>query len=141
MALRDIWAFLGQIDPTTHKFVPTSWTVAHHPGTNVKATITKAASTHAKRHVATSITVVLAAGASAPTAAVVSVALIDGASGGGTYLWGPHDVAIPAVAGSMNGISIPIWAVGSASTAMTLEFSAAAGTNTYESVTLTGTSV
>lgn len=139
--LRAIWEFFGQIDPSTHKFSPKSWSQTHHPGANTKATATKTADPKNKRHVATSITVVLSAGGSAPSAAVVNVALIDGASGGTTYLWGPHDIAIPSVAGAMNGISIPLWTVGSQGTAMTLEFSAAAGLNTFESVTLTGTTV
>lgn len=141
MAFRDIWAFFGQIDPVTHHFSPKSWFAGHSPAVNTKATITKAAAGANKRHVATSLTVSLTAGGTAPTANTVTVALIDGASGGSTYLWGPHTIGIPAVAGAMNGFVVSLWAVGTANTAMTLEFSAAAGANTYESVSLEGTTV
>ena len=140
MPLTDIWTLFGQIDTATHNFTPTSWSVNHHPGANTKATITKAAVT-GKRHIATTLTVTLAAGAAAPTATVVSVSVIDGASGGATYLWGPHDVSIPAVAGALNGIALPVWLPATLSTAITIEFSAAAGANTLEAVTLCGITV
>lgn len=94
------------------------------------------------RNVCTGLTVVLVAGASAPTATTVSVALIDGAAGGTTYLWGPHNLGIPAVAGATNGIVVePIRKPGSANTAMTLEFSAAGGANTIESVSMEGETI
>lgn len=139
---RPIWEFFGQISPTTHIFTPTTWTVQHRAGVNTQATITKAAGVKSgQRHVATSLTIALVADSTAPAAVVVQVALIDGDSGGTTYLWGPHDISLPAVAGAMNGFVVPIWAVGSANTTMTLEFSAAAGANTFESVTLEGLTI
>jgi len=139
---RSVYELLGQYDPSTHLFTPKTWSVKHRPGTNVQATATRAAASKTgQRLVATSITVTFTAGTSAPSANSITVSLIDGASGGGTTLWGPHDISIPAVAGAMNGIALPCWIVGSANTAMTLEFSAAGGANTFESVTLTGVTV
>lgn len=139
---RSIWDLFGQIDSATHHFLPRTWNVTHTPAVNTKATITKAAGAKTgQRLVATSITVTLCAGAAAPAAIVVTVALIDGASGGTNFLWGPTNLSIPAVAGAMNGVVVPLIAIGSANTAMTLEFSGAAGANTFESVTLEGTIV
>lgn len=118
------------------------WNAQHAPAANTKATITKAAGASGVRNVCTSITVVLAAGATAPAAIQVSVALIDGASGGTTYLWGPNVISLPAVAGATSAFVIgQCWKPGTAATAMTLEFSAAGGANTIESVSMDGTTV
>jgi len=107
----------------------------HAPAANTKATITRAAAGAGKRNVCTGLTVTFCAGATAPTAVQVSVALIDGASGGTTYLWGPHVISLPATAGAMNGIARDgLYIPGTANTAMTLEFSAAGGANTIEAV-------
>lgn len=94
-----------------------------------------------QRNVCTQLTAMLVAGASAPTAATVTVALIDGVSGGTTYLWGPHCLSIAAVAGATNGVVVDCWIEGSINTAMTLEFSAGGGANTVESVSMNGTVV
>lgn len=108
----------------------------HVPAANTQATISRAAGAAGVRNVCTSLSVVLAAGATAPTAAAVTVALIDGATGGTTYLW-RHNITIPAIAGAMNGIAVTdCWFEGTAATAMTLELSAAAGANTLESVSM-----
>lgn len=117
-----------------------SFSVNHAPAANTKATITRAAAGGGIKNVCTGFTVSLAGQSTAPAAVQLSVALIDGASGGTTYLWGPQVIAIPAIAGATSafvrsGIYIP----GSANTAMTLEFSAAGGANTIESVSFEGT--
>ena len=116
------------------------WSAHHLPAANTQATITKATAGAGIRNVCRSLTVILAAGATAPTAVNLSVALIDGASGGTTYLW-RATISIPAVAGAVNGIAIPVWKPGTANTAMTLEFSAAGGANTIESVSMDGTTI
>ena len=78
----------------------------------------------------------LAAGAIAPTAANVVVNVIDGISGGTTYLW-RGTISIPATAGATNGfVNVPCWLAGTAATQLTIEFSAAGGANTFESVTM-----
>lgn len=116
------------------------WNAQHAPVANTKATCTQAAAA-GLRNVCRGITVMLVAGASAPTAASVTVALIDGASGVTSYLWGPHAMGIPAVAGATNGVSRPGRWVGSVNTPMTLEFSAAGGANTIESVSMEGETI
>lgn len=139
---RSIWELFGQYDGTTHHFLPRTWNVTNTPAANTKATVTKTAGVKTgQRLVATSITATLCAGSSAPAANVVTIALIDGDSGGTNYLWGPVNISIPAVAGSMNGVVVPLIAIGSANTDMTLEFSAPGGANTFESVALEGTIV
>lgn len=116
---------------------PGDWSVTHAPAANTKATASKAAAAGVV-HVATSISVALVAGATAPTAVTLTVNLIDGASGGSTYLW-QSAISLAAVAGQSNPINLSgLNLAGTAGTAMTLEFSAAGGTNTVESVTLTG---
>lgn len=117
------------------------WTVVHFPASNTQATASKTAGGAGVRHVCTGITVVLAGGTTAPAAAQVNVALRDGASGAGTILW-QAVITLPATAGAMNGISRShLHISGSANTAMTLEFSAAGGANTFESVTIEGISI
>lgn len=116
------------------------WAVTHAPAANTKATITKAAGTGTQRHFCTDLTVTIAAGASAPTAVQVSAALIDGTTGGSTYLWGPHVFSVPATAGVSTGHTLALAhpKIGSQATAMTLEFSAAGGANTIEAVSFGG---
>ena len=117
------------------------WTTAHLPAANAQATITRAAAGAGIRNVCTGRTIVFAAGATAPTAINLSVSLIDGATGGTTYLW-RSTLSLPAVAGAVNGITRSgLWLPGTANTGMTLEFSVAGGANTIESVSMEGTTV
>jgi hypothetical protein len=119
--------------------VASTFTAIHVPSTNTQATATKASAGSGKRNVCTGFTVTLAAGASAITAAApLIVSVIDGASGGGTYLWRSY-INIPATAGMQASIvRTGLWLVGSQATALTIEFSAAGGTNSYESVAMDG---
>jgi hypothetical protein len=115
------------------------WDAQHVPAANTQATITQAAAGGGIKNVCIGFTVTLASTGSAPTAIQLVVNLIDGASGGGTYLW-RSVIALPAVAGAMVSIvRSGIWIPGTANTQMTLEFSAAGGANTIESVTMEGT--
>ena len=110
---------------------------SHAPAVNVQATITIAAPGTGLRLACNSITAMLVANTTAPAAAKVSVRLIDGASGGATILW-EAVLALQAVAGDRAGIALaPLFIRGSANTAMTLEFDAAGGANTFESVAIT----
>lgn len=117
---------------------PNDWSVEHRPAVNTAATISRTALT-GQRHVCTSITATLVAGTTAPAAVQVDVVLRDGASGAGTVLWSAR-VALEAVAGKvappivLPGLNIE----GSINTAMTLEFTAAGGGNTFEGVSMQG---
>lgn len=114
---------------------PGMWSINNVPAAATQATITRAAGGAGVRHVCTSISATLAAGATAQAAAV-SINLRDGATGAGTVLWSKQ-VILPANGVwevSISGLNIP----GSAATAMTLEFSAAGAAGTFESVSLTG---
>lgn len=120
---------------------PGDWSVTHAPAVNTVATATKAAGAAGVRHVCTSISARLLGGVAAPAAIQGTLNLRDGATGAGTIIWS-QTVVLAAAAGakdevSMSGLNI----VGSAATAMTLEFVAAGGANTFESVSLTGYSV
>lgn len=122
-------------------YAPTEadWTACHAPAADTQATCTKASAGAGRRNVCTGLVVMFAAGASAPTAVNVLATLINGASGGTTYLWEAR-LSLPAVAGSSTGaVFIPCWLVGSADTAMCLEFTAKGGSNTLESVSMMGT--
>lgn len=117
------------------------WAVTHAPVADTIATITKAAAAAGVAHVCTGITVVFVAGAVAPTAVAVKAVLRDGATGVGTILWSAN-LALPAVAGehciiALSGLRIE----GAAATAMCLEFTAAGGANTLESVAMIGEDV
>ena len=118
-----------------------SWAIVHTPAANTQATITQAAGASGVRHVCTSITAVLAAGTSAPSAAQVKVRLRDGGTGAGTILW-DATMCIQATAGVTNIINLGgLRILGTAATAMTLEFDGSAGANTFESVSVTGYSI
>lgn len=117
-----------------------AWTAHHLPAVATQATATKAAAGAGVRNVCTSITVVFAAGTAAPAVQQLSVSLIDGASGGTTYLWRAY-ISLPATAGAVNGITLQLWRPGSPNTAMTLEWSAAGGANTFQSVSMAGVTV
>jgi hypothetical protein len=118
----------------------TSWTVVSTPGVNAQATATRAASAGVM-HQAKSITVTLAAGTVAPAAAQLRAVLRDGATGVGAILWA-GELALQAVAGAsptpldLQNLNIQ----GTPGNAMTLEFTAAGGANTFEGVTLEGNS-
>lgn len=118
------------VDPTT------AWSSTHRPAANTQATIAKAAAGVGKRLVCTSLTVTYVAGAAAPAAAVKQVSLYDGTNAG-TVLWGTT-LGVPAVAGATNGACPQGPWVGSQNTQMLLEFEAAGGANTVESVTMNG---
>lgn len=118
---------------------PANWSITHAPAANTQATISRAA-VNGSRHICTSISATLSAQATA-TSGDVQVNLRDGATGAGTILWS-QTVRVGGAGGAiadrailqLSGLSI----VGSNNTAMTLEFSAAGGANTFESVALTG---
>lgn len=125
--------------PPTVIHHPTSWKVNHAPAANTKATATQAAPPDGYFNVVTALTVIMTGGASAPSATSINVAVIDGASGGTTYLWGPNAISIPAVAGAMNGIALSGLSIpATAKTQTTIEFSAAGGANTVQSVWMEG---
>lgn len=139
--IRNIYELFGKTSLTTLRWTSKAWSKGHRAGENTKATISKAL-VSGQIHVCTGLTVTLCSDGTAPTAALVTVALIDGATGGTTYLWGPHDLSVPAVAGVPNGISrTALFIPGTTGTAMTIEFSAAAGAHTYEAVSMEGISI
>ena len=111
-----------------------NWSQGNAPAVNTQATTTRAAGAAGVRHICTSIAFV--GSAVAAIAAPLVVNLRDGASGAGAILW-TQQFIVPAGASfglTLNGLSI----VGSAATAMTLEFSAAPGVTNFESVSISG---
>lgn len=137
-ALFDLW---GRLFVRSGAQAPaaSTWTQAHIPATNTQATKSQAAAGSGKRNVCTGFTVTLCAGSAAPTAATpITVSVIDGATGGDTYLWRTN-ICLPATANAIVSFNRSgLWLVGSQNTALTIEFSAAAGANTYQSVSMDG---
>lgn len=117
------------------------WSINHAPAANTTATITRAAGAAGVRHVCTSIhakMIDVAAAGLGP----LTVTLRDGATGAGTILWQTKLFAsLTAAIGkdeiTLTGLNI----VGSAATAMTLEFTAGPGASNFELVDLAGHSV
>ncbi len=131
---------MSRTRPANQDATQNDWVMTHNPAVNVQATISQPAPGVGIRNVVTGLTITLVANSTAPTATVVTVAVIDGATGGTLFLWGPIRMGIAAVAGAMNGIAkSSMWLQGTPNTATTLEFSAAAGANTFESVVMEGT--
>lgn len=117
------------------------WCITHAPAVNTKATISQAAGAGSIKNVCTGLSFIASTGTTAPTAIQLTVNLRDGATGAGTILksW---TVVLPAAVGYNFGINLSgLWIEGSAATAMTIEFSAAGGANTFESVTMCGTTI
>jgi hypothetical protein len=113
---------------------PGDWSVNHTPGAAAQATASRAAGAAGVRHVCTSISSTLVTVGTAQT--VITINLRDGATGAGTILWS-KSIILPVNSVwevNISGLNI----VGSAATAMTLEFSAAGVAASLESVALTG---
>jgi hypothetical protein len=107
------------------------------PAAGSQATTSKAAGAAGVRHVADCVTW-SAGGVTAPAAAAqLVINLRDGATGAGTILWQSTIVAPAAIGQHGSGQLCGLNLIGTAATAMTLEFSAALG-NESESVALTG---
>lgn len=128
-------ANLGAVTQPFAKMIapPGEWSIVSFPAANTQATATIAAGGAGVRHVARSIHFSLAAGATA--AAALNVFVRDGATGVGTVIWAG---VIAAPVGDAREISLPVHLLGTANTAMTIEFAAAAGATTVEACTLTG---
>lgn len=118
---------------------PGNWSVAHTPAITTQATITRAAGAAGVVHVCTSIDAVLIIPETV-NQGLITLNLRDGATGLGTILWSRRFGIGAALTGggqqevSLSGLNI----VGSAATAMTLEFSAAGAATTSQSVAMTG---
>lgn len=116
---------------------PGEWSINHTPAADTQATITRAAGAAGVRHVCRSISATLI-GLAAAAETTVLINLRDGATGAGTILWSTR-LLVTGTTGSETGITLSnLNIVGSAATAMTLEFAAAGGANTFESVALSG---
>jgi hypothetical protein len=106
------------------------WGIVHEPAAAVQATITRAAGGAGVRHVATGITVCLAAAAAAT--GPIKVRLLDGA----TTLW------VGALSAPVSGVAVialdDLSLVGTANTAMTLQFDGAGAAGSLETVSLSG---
>src|SRR5262245_30970564 len=116
---------------------PGEWSVQAAPAANVLASAARAAGGAGVRHVLRSLSA--SAGAvGAPAATVLNVVVRDGASGAGAILW-QRMVPVTAVAGAVGAFDVVgLNIVGSANTAMTVEFAAAGGAGVFETVAATG---
>jgi len=113
------------------------WTVVSNPAVSTQATASKAAGGAGVRHVADCVTF-SGGSTTAPALTQLMVNLRDGATGAGSVLWNSTTIVTAAVGQNV----LPFTAcglglIGSANTAMTLEFSALL-TNLFENVVLTG---
>jgi hypothetical protein len=113
---------------------PGEWTLTSAPAANTVATATRAAGAAGVRHVLRSIHASI--NAVAAITAPLTVVVRDGASGVGAILWQDRLTAPAGTDGriSLTGLSI----VGSAATAMTVEFTAAPGATNFETLSATG---
>lgn len=120
---------------------PGDWAASHAPAANTQATASKAAGGAGVRHVCTSISARIVGGTTAPSATTATLNLRDGATGAGTILMSWTLSLAGAIAAQDEVVLSGLNIVGSANTAMTLEFAAASGANTLQSVNLSGYSV
>lgn len=116
----------------------TQWSVTHAPASNTQATASRAAGGLGIKHRCTALSARISAGTTAPAATTGTLNLRDGASGAGTVL-ASWSVSLASAAAAKDEVVLSdINIVGSANTAMTLEFAAAGGATTLESVNLVG---
>lgn len=118
---------------------PNNWNIGLNPAVNTQATATQAAAGAGLINVADCISATFAGGTTAPAAVVGTLVIRDGATGTGTVIFSANMPLAGTIAASTPPIQqcrmgIP----GSVNTAMTVEFTAAGGANTFESVRLTG---
>jgi hypothetical protein len=104
-----------------------------NPGANTQATATVAAPGAGYRNVLTSLIAKFVAGTSAPSAVNVNMNIIGGSSGG-TPVWSVT-CSLDATAGRDGGFVLDdLYVPVATNTALTVEFSGAGGSNTFESV-------
>jgi hypothetical protein len=115
---------------------PSSFAVFSNPAAGSQATIAAAAGGAGVKNIAT-LVCFSAAATTAPVLTALTVNLRDGATGAGTVKW-TMQLAIPASTGILAApFCSPVNVIGTANTAMTLEFSASLA-NLIESVSLQG---
>lgn len=132
----------------TEVMKPAQWAVSSAPAANAQASASRPAvttstptGTPAPRHVCTSIAGNFAVD-TAGTPVRTTLRLRDGATGAGAILW-EHGMSFAGMpVGAQASVVVEgIEVFGSPGTAMTLEFSAAGGANTFESCSMTGFTV
>lgn len=111
---------------------PCEWTITSVPAANAQATASRAANASG-RHVAKFYLACFAAAATGGPANVFRIR--DGATGAGTVIWAGV-LASNANAAACAGQEITL--IGTTNTAMTIEFAAAGGNTTQETVSLCG---
>ncbi len=115
---------------------PGEWSITNAPAVNTIATATRAAGAAGVRHVCTAICVGVVVITGVPVT-VMTWQLRDGATGAGTILL-QGAISVASSAPQPPTIIVPVNVIGSAATAMTIEFAAAAGAANFEFVNATG---
>ncbi len=115
------------------------WSVNSNPVVSTQATASKAAGGAGVRHVVDCISFSTGA-TTAPAATALTVQVRDGATGAGTIIWERRVVAAASTGTFNEFATCGLNLIGTANTAMTIEFSALL-TNLFESVSLSGYSV
>lgn len=118
-----------------------NWAVTSAPAANTVASASKAAGGAGVRHVLTGLQAKIVGGTTAPAAIQVTVNVRDGATGAGTILAAFTMVLAAAIAAKDEINLTDLNIVGSANTAMTVEFNVAGGLNTFECASLQGYSI
>ncbi len=112
---------------------PGDWAIEHRPAVSTQATITRSAGGAGVRHICTSVACSIVP---VVNQSPIDVVLRDGGAGAGTVLWSTRLNASAgfAISQNLSGLNI----VGSANTAMTLEFTAAPTATNFAGVSMTG---
>jgi len=111
----------------------------HRPAAATKATASKAAGAAGVRHVVTGFSFTLSTVGTAQ-AVLLNIDIIDGATGGTTRLWSGSIGGLPINSQHTFGLT-GLMLIGTAATALTIEFSAAGVAASVEQVNLWGFSV
>ena len=111
-----------------------AFTGTHTPAANTKATVTIAAPGLGRRNVVTSFDAVIANGASTPTGTITAITLVSGS----TTKWGTSFGVQALIGDSVGIVKSNQWIVCGENEAVVLEFAAASGANTTQSVNIAG---
>jgi hypothetical protein len=115
---------------------PAGWAIFSAPAVSTQASASQAAGAAGVRHVATNVCF-SAGSTTAPALTQLTVNLRDGATGAGTIKWSQVVIVTAVVGQNAAPVCTPVNVVGSAATAMTLEYSALL-TNLFEAVSVQG---
>lgn len=129
---------IGTLHQENNNYSKNSWTQFHEPSADTQATCTQASPGANLKNVVTGISATLAGGSAAPAAVQLYVRLVEDIAGTPATIYSAS-IALPATAGAFSSLVLTnLWIPVTSNKSITLRFSAAGGSNTYQAVSMQG---